>query len=94
MPTSGETLGAALAAERRRRDLRQRQCAEHFGVSQPTFSAWENDVTEPGGAFLPAIAAWLQVSDTRLGMLLLGTKLRLAGRHLREVSEWRRRVRE
>lgn len=63
------TLGDALRVERERRQITQRAAAEELNVSQPVFSAWENDQNEPGGIYLESLAGWLSVDLERLFVL-------------------------
>lgn len=69
------TLGEALLAERERRKMTQRDAAQDLGISQPVFSAWENDQNEPGGVYLPQITAWLRVPEAKVGELLYWSKI-------------------
>ena len=85
------TLGDALRAERERRGLTQRQASEALGVSQPVFSAWENDQNEPGGVYLPAITAWLAVTEAKVGELLYWSKIARAEVELSAAERRQRR---
>ena len=85
-----DTLGEALRGERERRQMTQREAAADMGVSQPVFSAWENDQNEPGGAYLPQITAWLGASEARVGELLYWAKIARAEKEL-AAAEWRTR---
>lgn len=88
-----ETLGTALAKRRAELGQTQRQAADRLGVSQPTFGAWERDLSEPGGGYLPPIAAYLRCHEDDLGRMLLATKLKLAGVSRSALSKWRSRQR-
>lgn len=70
-----ETLGDALRAERDRRGMTQKEAGKALGVSQPVFSAWENDQNEPGGKYLPAITSWLRSDDKVVGRQLYWSKI-------------------
>lgn len=83
------TLGDALRAERNRRKMTQRAAADSLRVSQPVFSAWENDQNEPGGVYLPDITAWLRLSEAKVGELLYWAKIARAERELL-AAQWRR----
>lgn len=82
------TLGDLLRAERERRTLTQRQAAIELGVSQPVFSAWENDQNEPGGRYLPGITRWLKTDDSVVALALYWSKLRRAESELRDAGDW------
>lgn len=66
--------------------MTQRQAAEDLGVSQPVFSAWENDQNEPGGVYLPAITSWLDQPAAKVGELLYWSKIARAERELVEAE--------
>lgn len=82
------TLGDLLLAERGRRKMTQRDAAQDLGVSQPVFSAWENDQNEPGGRYLPAITRWLKTTESVVALALYWSKLRRAESELRDSGEW------
>lgn len=89
-PKASATLGDALRAERERRKMTQRQAADDIGVSQPVFSAWENDQNEPGGVYLPQITSWLKTSEAKVGELLYWAKIARAERELISANRRRR----
>lgn len=85
------TLGDLLGKERERRQMTQRQAAADLGVSQPVFSAWENDQNEPGGVYLPAITDWLRADDRAVGVALYWAKIARAEAELEAAQRRQRR---
>ena len=69
---AARTLGEALRAERRRRRETQRQTAVFFGVSQPTYHHWENDMAVPPVERRPLIADYLGVAVSEVDRLVDG----------------------
>ncbi len=64
-----ETLGARIAAMRKRKAMTQEDLAEKMGVSSQAVSKWENDVSCPDIQSLPRLARLL---DTTVDELLTG----------------------
>jgi SOS-response transcriptional repressor LexA len=64
-----KSLGKRLERARERAGMKQRQVAEHFGISSQAISQWEGDRTRPGGHRLAELARLFAV---RLDWLLAG----------------------
>ncbi|MGI9606786.1 MAG: helix-turn-helix transcriptional regulator [Acidimicrobiales bacterium] len=55
-------FGEALQRERRRRGENQRETAERFGVSQPSYHRWERGDSHPDDKHKHAIAEFLGIT--------------------------------
>ena len=59
-------LGEALRRERHRRGEKQRQTAQRFGVSQPSYHRWESGVSLPADEQRHLVAEFLGVTVQEL----------------------------
>lgn len=64
------TLGEALRRERQRRGELQRDAAERFGVSQPSYHRWEAGDSAPADESRHAIAEYLGITVQEVWELL------------------------
>ncbi len=65
-------LGEKIKTLRKKRGLSQNALAQYLGVSFQTVSKWENNITMPDIALIPAIASFFHVStDELFGVNLL-----------------------
>ena len=91
------TLGDALRAERDRRGdsrpLAQDIAAQELGVSQPVFSEWERDKSEPKGENLEPLARWLGVTTEEVFVMVGWSKIARAEAELAETTRRLKRQR-
>lgn len=68
-PPEPGTLGYLLMMKRLREGWSQTKAGRHFGVGQPTFSKWENNLETPSPDRLPGVARWLDVPNEEVTSL-------------------------
>lgn len=82
------TLGETLR-RRRREELKldTAEAAQRIGVSQPSYSDWENDKSKPGDQYLTAIADFLGTTRAEVVLLRSGEDPAQVAQHVAGLEQ-------